>query len=659
MYRFPLLSGFLFLTVASSTAQEPRVTIRSDFPGGNVKVLANEPKAVTIAPDLRGSPDWFYWYFSAQTDHPGDVTFTLPHAPKLGVRGPAISRDDGKTWGWLPTDAVIFASPGAKPADRIDRFTVHFHRAGETVRLAVTIPYGQADLDAFLATHASNPLLHSEVLTHTRTGRKPVELLRIGEPGAGKQAVLVTARHHACETIASFVLEGFLTEALSASPAAQEFRKRHVLYAVPFVDKDGVLAGDQGKNRPPHDHNRDYGPGSLYPEVQAIMELAERADIRLALDLHCPFIRGDVHEAFHFLGLGLPHIRDNLHDWIFWISEECPRVTTAPIDLLVDDAKPNARNPRMNSHYFALRNGSRFAATLEVPYAQRRANRGPTLARAYGAALLRSWILAEFLASGEKRQNGTVSQLQNLRSEFQRTYRRQPRVAEQLLTERMNDPTTPTVLRNESRVLLTQLRLYEKQYSSAHDLSVSLVSSPSTTAFQRETAAWLGIQAICQNPATTVKQVDSAVETAFGRPFLSDRFRANVLEAAANYHLDHSSPAVTLTYLRKLRPVVPATDEGRVLNRIAAVLDLGKRPEEAIAARKEAVRILRSRLDPVPQSVFGARMCGDLLDAVQGIPTSTPAERREAAEWILAHKVSNRERKQQAQQVLASLGAAP
>ena len=36
------------------------------------------------------------------------------------------------------------------------------------------------------------------------------------------------------------------------------FRRNVEVLAIPFMDKDGVEEGDQGKNRKPRDHNRDY-----------------------------------------------------------------------------------------------------------------------------------------------------------------------------------------------------------------------------------------------------------------------------------------------------------------------------------------------------------------------------------------------------------------
>ena len=62
-----------------------------------------------------------------------------------------------------------------------------------------------------------------------------------------------------------------------------------------MVDKDGVEDGDQGKNRKPHDHNRDYEGKSIYASVQAIRERLpawSAGKLRFAMDMHCPAVRG-------------------------------------------------------------------------------------------------------------------------------------------------------------------------------------------------------------------------------------------------------------------------------------------------------------------------------------------------------------------------------
>ena len=77
---------------------------------------------------------------------------------------------------------------------------------------------------------------------------------------------------------------------------------------VPFVDKDGVEDGDQGKFRRGRDHNRDYSGNSIYPSTHAIRSyLPVWSDGKLvaALDLHCPFLSGDEHEKIHIVGTAL------------------------------------------------------------------------------------------------------------------------------------------------------------------------------------------------------------------------------------------------------------------------------------------------------------------------------------------------------------------
>ena len=63
-----------------------------------------------------------------------------------------------------------------------------------------------------------------------------------------------------------------------------------------------MLDGDQGKNRRPHDHNRDYGECPLYPEVAAIKELLSGRELFFMLDMHSPWLfRGDS-ETIYFPG---------------------------------------------------------------------------------------------------------------------------------------------------------------------------------------------------------------------------------------------------------------------------------------------------------------------------------------------------------------------
>ena len=124
--------------------------------------------------------------------------------------------------------------------------------------------------------------LETDALCMTKKGRS-VPCLDFGE---GANTVLLTARHHACESTGSYVLEGVLEEILVRPlPNTRVF-------CVPFVDFDGVLDGDQGKNRIPHDHNRDYVENPIYPEVAAIKRYADHHGCHFAFDFHSPWHKG-------------------------------------------------------------------------------------------------------------------------------------------------------------------------------------------------------------------------------------------------------------------------------------------------------------------------------------------------------------------------------
>ena len=105
-YRVMLAICCLLPLVAR--ADEGKVSVTADFPGGNIVVVHNAGSEVELAPDLRGGPNWFYWHFEAQAQQPGRVTFSFARPPMLTVRGPAVSRDAGSTWRWLAAENIAF-----------------------------------------------------------------------------------------------------------------------------------------------------------------------------------------------------------------------------------------------------------------------------------------------------------------------------------------------------------------------------------------------------------------------------------------------------------------------------------------------------------------------------------------------------------------------
>lgn len=650
---------FIALLAAHVTASEMTVTISADFPGGNVLVEKNEGSTVHVSPDLRGGRPWFFWHFEAEASQPGRVTFVFADPPKIGVRGPAVSLDGGKSWRWLGADHVQYASPRGDggAATRGESFYYDFAGKNQKVRFAVAIPYLQRELDEFLARNAANPHLTKGVLTKSREGRT-VELLRVGEPGPGVKAVLVTARQHACESMASYLLEGFLQEAISDSPAGIEFRRRYVLYSVPIVDKDGVQAGDQGKNRRPHDHNRDYGQVNIYPEVKAIQELAESERVQFALDLHCPALRGEVHTVFYFAGINVPHIRENVDELIRWLEEERPPAVRWPHNFMkpVPTSKP-VNNMRF-SHYFAYKQRMVLAATFEVPYTQPKCPLDADMARQYGASLLKAWVRAEFVtaAPGSSRGVGANAKFVAFRKSFQRTYMSKPQEAEEMARVYLDDEAAPAIYRAEANNLLGMLRLRQRRFDDALAYCQAVMEDVNATTNQLAVAAVQQTRIVCSDPKSTMDDVETSLAELLKFPYPSSSQQFTAYEAVVAFCERKQDYERALSYARRQLPVASKYDKGKTLNRIATIYDGLQQPQKAIASRKEAAEVLRQELDPVPVGIFGALMAGDLFDALNGIPTATIKEKTAAANIVLDHKVAPASLKKRVRETLAQIG---
>jgi len=276
-----LIAGIgLVICTAQAAAQ---IRIDADYPGGNITVQRIEGNNVYLHQDLRDTPQWwFYWNFRVRGAAGRTLKFHFTKRDVIDLQGPAISLDDGSTWSWLGMKTVSGAS-----------FSYTFGPDADNVRFCYAMPYTEANLKRFLANHENNPHLKLETLCKTRKGRK-VERLHLGKlDGEPRYRVVLTCRHHACEMMVSWVLEGILETVLSDTEDGRWFRENVEVVAIPFMDKDGVEEGDQGKARAPRDHNQDYAGKPIYPSVAALKEFLpawSKGKLRIAIDLHCPYI---------------------------------------------------------------------------------------------------------------------------------------------------------------------------------------------------------------------------------------------------------------------------------------------------------------------------------------------------------------------------------
>ena len=267
------------------------VSIVCDYPGGSVIVggIDETNGVVNVAPNLADTKGrkWMRFDFKVRGAEGRTLHFQFPDDKfsYLATLGPAVSRDGGRSWAWLNQDGSRH-----EPANAFDWTFAPDER--ET-RFAFCIPYLQSDWEKLSAKYKSRKDVVFDVLCKSQSGKRDTELLRLPCRGKAKWFFVFTARHHASEAPANFVMEGTIEESLSRSKEASWLRDNADCVFVPFMDKDGVENGEQGKFRHPHDHNRDYMK-DRYTSVRAIKELlAQEGDGKkiVFIDLHSPSSR--------------------------------------------------------------------------------------------------------------------------------------------------------------------------------------------------------------------------------------------------------------------------------------------------------------------------------------------------------------------------------
>ena len=251
--------------------------------------------------------------------------------------------------------------------------------------------YTEKDFQHFIEKYKNHPDLKIETLCTSKKGRD-VELLRINNKNnAPEYKIFLSSRHHCCEMMATRALEGIIETVLSDTDDGRWFRDHGDFFIVPFADKDGVEDGDQGKNRRPHDHNRDYIQ-RIYPEVRAIIEqVSEWSKDKplFFLDMHCPWLRGGsdgndpekgTNEYLYFVGRDPASDTANFEEKLLRFGTVLETVKKGAIpyqasfNLLYGvswntESNLQTSNLQSSSGWAATLPNTIFSSSIEIPYA--------------------------------------------------------------------------------------------------------------------------------------------------------------------------------------------------------------------------------------------------------------------------------------------------
>ena len=316
--------------------------IHSNFVGGNIVVDRIENDTVYLERDIRDTEgDWFYWAFCIEGAAGTTLTFRFPSKIRVGRFGAAVSHDLSD-WHWSESGSG-------------DSFTYTFAEGEGKVYFAHNMLYHPARIDAF----CNRVGLTQETFCKSVKGRD-LPAVRFG---TGDRWILMTARHHACESTGNYVMEGVIETLLAQLP------KNYSVLAVPFVDYDGVIDGDQGKNRRPHDHNRDYTDAPIYEVTKKMMAFGGARDLRYAFDFHSPWHMGKANDYVFFShGTTAMEPFTNLFGELMkQQTAACELKYTGAWDVGPNEKWNNETNPS-GKNYFGRQPSVRLYVTTETPY---------------------------------------------------------------------------------------------------------------------------------------------------------------------------------------------------------------------------------------------------------------------------------------------------
>ena len=354
-------------TTSRKALSELPILIETNIPGGNAIIESFKGDIVKLRPDPRDSAGvGFYWSIRVRNAANKSLTFVFSKQTPVGMHGPAVSMDEGATWQWM-----------GNPDGSMDSFRCAFPQKAPSVCLSVGITYTLQHWLRFCGKLSwFGSFVRERILCYSRKGR-PVPRLHVGRSdGKARYRIVLTARHHACEPVPNYVLEGLVLAALAEDETGAWFQKNVELLVLPFMDLDGVEDGAQGKGRQPHAPSRDYGDNNIYPETRALREFVARwSERRLAFmaDLHSPMLRGDIHEQIYQVARPDPVVLAEQRSF----GEILARVARGPLPVKNVDCPFFGDEWGLDANqitgvcpvdWFARMPGMRLATAFEIPY---------------------------------------------------------------------------------------------------------------------------------------------------------------------------------------------------------------------------------------------------------------------------------------------------
>ena len=257
--------------------------ISSNFDSGNIQVLAaNDPSDIQLAINKDNGSEFYQWFhFKLHNNERVEHNIRIVNAGQSAyVEGwqdyQAVASYDREHWFRVPTE---FDGQELKITLMPEFDSVYFayFQPYSYERHQDLLHQAQLDIDCEL-----------QVLGQTLDGRD-MSLLKIGEEGADKKVVWITARQHPGETMAEWFVEGFIDRLLDEDDGvARALLNKAVFYVVPNMNPDGSVRGHLRTNAIGVNLNREWQSPSMEqsPEVFLVTEKMKQTGVDMHLDIH-------------------------------------------------------------------------------------------------------------------------------------------------------------------------------------------------------------------------------------------------------------------------------------------------------------------------------------------------------------------------------------
>lgn len=295
----------------------PPLHFESRFESGNLASatqVAEHEYELKLQFDVntRGNTQWFYFSVeNTQKDVPyvfRVVNLTKPDSLYNQGMKPLIysMKHEKKEWRRSGEDICYYANDIKRGKNKHSDyysavFTITFEYEMDCVYVAYCYPYTYSKLQLYLLGLDSDPVkaknIRRKLLCRSLAGNA-VDLVTITEPASNpvelshRPIVVLSARVHPGETVASFMMKGCLDFLTSENEEAAQLRRMFIFKVIPMLNPDGVINGNYRANLAGKDLNRQYlKPHQLVePPVFYMKQMLRRwAATAGGVELFCDF----------------------------------------------------------------------------------------------------------------------------------------------------------------------------------------------------------------------------------------------------------------------------------------------------------------------------------------------------------------------------------